>query len=71
MNYNDSITIFDRLEKLEEADEIARQLCSIELEIEKLISDKKEVPPELYEQRDIYDDRLRDALNRMRIRKGE
>lgn len=67
MNYNDNITIFDILEKLEEADEIARQLCSIELEIEKLISDKKEVPPDLYEQRDIYDDHLRDALNRMRI----
>lgn len=67
MNYNDNMTIFDRLEKLEEADEIARQLYSIEREIEKLISDKKEVPPELYEQRDIYDDRLRDALNRMRI----
>lgn len=67
MNYNDNMTIFDRLEKLEEADEIARQLYSIEREIEKLISDKKEVPPELYEQRDIYDERLRDALNRMRI----
>ena len=67
MNYNDNMTIFDRLEKLEEADEIARQLYSIEREIEKLISDKKDVPPELYEQRDIYDDRLRDALNRMRI----
>ena len=67
MNYNDNMTIFDRLEKLEEADKIARQLYSIEREIEKLISDKKEVPPELYEQRDIYDDRLRDALNRMRI----
>lgn len=67
MNYNDNMTIFDRLEKLEEADEIARQLYSIEREIEKLISDKKEVPPDLYEQRDIYDDRLRDALNRMRI----
>lgn len=67
MNYNDNITIFDRLEKLEEADEIARQLCSIELEIEKLISDKKEVPPDLYEQRDIYDERLREAFNRMRI----
>ena len=67
MNYNDNMTIFDRLEKLEEADEIARQLYSIEREIEKLISDKKEVPPELYEQRDIYDDRLKDALNRMRI----
>ena len=67
MNYNDNMTIFDRLEKLEEADKIARQLYSIEREIEKLISDKKEVPPELYEQRDIYDDRLKDALNRMRI----
>lgn len=67
MNYNDNMTIFDRLEKLEEADKIARQLYSIEREIEKLISDKKEVPPELYEQRDIYDERLRDALNRMRI----
>lgn len=67
MNYNDNMTIFDRLEKLEEADEIARQLYSIEREIEKLISDKKEIPPELYEQRDIYDERLRDALNRMRI----
>lgn len=67
MNYNDNMIIFDRLEKLEEADKIARQLYSIEREIEKRISDKKEVPPELYEQRDIYDDRLRDALNRMRI----
>ena len=67
MNCNDNMTIFDRLEKLEEADKIARQLYSIEREIEKLISDKKEVPPELYVQRDIYDDRLRDALNRMRI----
>ena len=67
MNYNDNVTIFDRLEKLEDADKIARQLYSIEREIEKLISDKKDVPPELYEQRDIYDDRLRDALNRMRI----
>lgn len=67
MNYNDNMTIFDRLEKLEEADEIARQLYSIEREIEKLISDKKEIPPELYEQRDIYDERLREALNRMRI----
>ena len=67
MNYNDNMTIFDRFEKLEDADEIAHKLCSIELEIEKLISDKKEVPPELYEQRDIYDDRLKDALNRMRI----
>ena len=67
MNYNDNMTIFDRLEKLEEADKIARQLYSIEREIEKLISDKKEVPPELYEQRDIYDERLREALNRMRI----
>ena len=67
MNYNDDMMIFDRLEKLEEADEIARQLYSIEREIEKLISDKKEVPPELYEQRDIYDERLRDALNRIRI----
>ena len=67
MNYNDNVTIFDRLEKLEDADKIARQLYSIEREIEKLISDKKEVPPELYEQRDIYDERLRDALNRMRI----
>lgn len=67
MNYNDNMTIFYRLEKLEEADEIARQLYSIEREIEKLISDKKEVPLELYEQRDIYDERLRDTLNRMRI----
>lgn len=67
MNYNDNMTIFDRLEKLEEADKIARQLYSIEREIEKLISDKKDVPPELYEQRDIYDERLREALNRIRI----
>ena len=67
MNYNDNMTIFDRLEKLEEADEIARQLYSIEREIEKLISDKKEVPPELYAKRDIYDERLREELNRMRI----
>lgn len=65
MNYNDNMTIFDRLEKLGEADEIARQLYSIEREIEKFVSDKKEVPPKLYEQRDIYDDRLRDTLNRM------
>ena len=67
MNYNDNVTIFDRLEKLEDADKIARQLYSIEREIEKLISDKKEVPPELYAKRDIYDERLRDTLNRMRI----
>ena len=67
MNYNDNMTIFDRLEKLEDADKIARQLYSIEREIEKRISDKKEITPELYEQRDIYDERLRDALNRMRI----
>lgn len=41
MNCNDNMTIFDRLEKLEEADKIARQLYSIEREIEKLISDLK------------------------------
>ena len=67
MNYNDNMTIFDRLEKLEEADKIARQLYNIEREIEKLKLDKKEVPPELYVQRDETERRLKDAIYEWRI----